>query len=363
MGYVNAGNAVLNGTDIYADFLNTWPPFFAIFSVPLALVHNWSPLLIRGIWLMGIALSWIGIVRMSTWLFDVQMNRSEWWRDWRVLLPFILVFRFVIEDISNIQINSMLLFASLGVFRLLDRGRWVMASLLLAFIISLKVYPIFILFYLLYKRNLKPVGATVVGIFAINALCFPIMGGLETHLAFHTWIEHRLLGDPIILHKNQAFLPFGIGLLSDVTRGLGIQYNIMSLPLELAKVVSQALLLILLIPFAWWMRSSWKSTPMNQKAAEIAVVLALIPIASPLAWKYYFVFLFPLYFVAVSRFQNPQNRWISGLIILSFILTILTTEGVIQRTPSDVAEVFGAITWGVLLQVYLFRKILKTSRN
>ena len=40
VGYINAGNNVLNGVDIYGDYLNTWPPLFSIFSVPLALLDN-----------------------------------------------------------------------------------------------------------------------------------------------------------------------------------------------------------------------------------------------------------------------------------------------------------------------------------
>ena len=201
MGYVNAGNAVLNGTNIYADYLNTWPPFFSLFSVPLAIGHNLSPLMIRGIWLIGIALTWFGIIRVSNSLFSDRSNVS--WTNWLILLPLIFTLRFIIEDISNIQINSMLLLASLAAFSFERSGKVLWAGLLLAFIISLKVYPIFILLYFLYKRAWKMAGWTTLFLVALNGFTLMIFG-LETGgLYYETFVQDRILGDPIFIHKNQ----------------------------------------------------------------------------------------------------------------------------------------------------------------
>ena len=51
IGYLNAGNAVLDGKNIYLDQYNTWPPFFSIFSVILAFFDNLSCVFIKFIWL------------------------------------------------------------------------------------------------------------------------------------------------------------------------------------------------------------------------------------------------------------------------------------------------------------------------
>ena len=42
VGYINAGHLALNIQNIYSDPLNTWPPLFSVFSIPLALMDGIS---------------------------------------------------------------------------------------------------------------------------------------------------------------------------------------------------------------------------------------------------------------------------------------------------------------------------------
>lgn len=54
-GYLIAGDLVLAGRHIYLDApagVNTWPPFFSLLSVPLALLATPTPYLARGFWLL-----------------------------------------------------------------------------------------------------------------------------------------------------------------------------------------------------------------------------------------------------------------------------------------------------------------------
>ena len=53
-GYVLVGNFVLDKVNIYTDAkINTWPPFFSIVSVPIALPDNFNRYLVRFLWLSG----------------------------------------------------------------------------------------------------------------------------------------------------------------------------------------------------------------------------------------------------------------------------------------------------------------------
>jgi len=51
--YIHAGYAVLLKRDIYTSQPpgnNTWPPFFSVLCVPLALLDTMTPYLARGVW-------------------------------------------------------------------------------------------------------------------------------------------------------------------------------------------------------------------------------------------------------------------------------------------------------------------------
>ena len=65
LGYINAGNAIFNGTNVYEDPLNTWPPFFSVFSTILAFGDKLSPYGIRFIWLLGIIISLYYICKLT----------------------------------------------------------------------------------------------------------------------------------------------------------------------------------------------------------------------------------------------------------------------------------------------------------
>src|SRR5690242_11606143 len=72
--YLDVGDAVLSGTDPYSITVNTWPPFFAVEAVPLALVGRISPHLALLLWqLLGLVATW-GVVKLSVEFFE---DRSE----------------------------------------------------------------------------------------------------------------------------------------------------------------------------------------------------------------------------------------------------------------------------------------------
>jgi hypothetical protein len=361
VGYINAGNAVLNGTPIYNDYLNTWPPFFAIFSVPLALVDAVSPLGIRLLWLIGILVSWYYIVKWTVKLtynktLSLKPNNNKaslWILDWSVFLPFLFVLRFIIDDLSNIQINSFLLLSCLYIIYCYRNNKLIIAGLVLGAIISLKVYPIFLLFYFIYKRayRLTLITMVVVGVAILMSLA---VFGWEVGLSyFGDWLHNKAMGDTILTHKNQSIFPWIEGLLTDQSRGLDIQYNIVSISAAAAKKVTYLVIGLVALTIAWLFRGG---SNRYDSVGKFAFLLAAIPLLSPLAWKYYFVFLFPLLFI---QFNNTFKKDIGGrlpkvLFIIGLMLAILSTDGLIGKRLSDVLEVYGCITWAAILFLLSF---------
>ncbi len=364
IGYVNAGNAVLNGTNIYSDYLNTWPPFFSIFSVPIALFDSISPIGTRLIWLMMIIVSWffiiqctlrLGLGRRLRW-FNTTDSTDIKITDWAVLLPFLFVLRFVIDDLSNIQINSFMLLACLFVVKQHINGGWLIGGVVLGLIIALKVYPIFLLFFLVYKSSYKLV-ATGVATIAFTVLLSILVFDVEVALSYYQdWIGNKALAPTIITHKNQSFFPLSEAFFANQTRGLNIYYNLFDMPISVAKRIAYGVIgffgLVVLAIFYQDKRTFKRFREFEQ----FSVVLAVIPIISPLAWKYYFVFLFPLYVMVYHQLftLNHHRVFLKVAFFLSLALSILSTDGLLGVWFSDVLEVFGCITLATIVLVVTF---------
>ncbi len=370
MGYVHAGNAVLNGTNIYADYLNTWPPFFSIFSVPIAIAHNMSPVFTRLLWLVGILIAWFGIIRISA-NFTYNKGLQLWKKsgsslsliDWKILLPFLFVLRFIIDDLSNIQINSYLLLCSLVVVSLHHKGKDIRAGALLGLIISLKVYPIFILLFFLWKRKFRLVGVAVVTIFMTVLASFVVFGVEQAQFFINDWLTNKAMGETILTHKNQSIFPLLEGLFSEQSRGLDIYYNLLDVDHHVAKKLSYVVVGILALIPAFLLRYRTRDRNSPVPFGQLAFVFAAIPMVSPLAWKYYFVFLFPLYLVLFNQLFviKGHGRWSKYLFIASLSLSILSTDGLLGVWFSDVLEVFGAITIATLLLLFVYIRIYRKS--
>jgi glycosyl transferase family 87 len=162
VGFVAAGNAVLNGRDIYLDTppgLNTWPPFFSIASVPVALLDRLSPYLVRIVW---IALTWASIV----WALDliarlIYGKRLGFQPDEtslditspELLVPFVLTLPFIVNNFELLQINMILFTLAFWGLYLQATGREAAGGIAIAAAAAIKVMAVVFLPYLLYRKR------------------------------------------------------------------------------------------------------------------------------------------------------------------------------------------------------------------
>lgn len=87
------------------------------------------------------------------------------------------------------------------------------------------------------------------------------------------------------------------------------------------------------------------------QSGGIALIFCLIPLMMPSAQKHYFVFLLPsyIYVVYVWYCLKLNDRLFRALVIASFALASLTTDGICGRLLGDVFAAIGCIAWGTLL--------------
>jgi hypothetical protein len=86
---------------------------------------------------------------------------------------------------------------------------------------------------------------------------------------------------------------------------------------------------------------------------ELAIVLCVAVLFSPLAWKHYFVFLllgqFVLWHAAFGggwELRAGARRRLAWMLALSYALTTLTVRGVVGKTLAQTLETMSAVTLG-----------------
>lgn len=367
-GYISAGKLAWNNLPIYSDYRNTWPPFFSIICIPLYWLNELSYTGLRLVWLIGIIVVNLIIFKWTISYFtpyqlvlNIKQEKNEQINLLNPLfiLPFVCTLRIFLEEISNLQINLFILGLSIFVLQLIIQKKNLWAGIVLAFIISIKVYPILILGFLVFKKEFKSVSYTLLGLALTTMIVFMYFGsdlGIEL---FKEWNNAQVVNGLKCEHMNQSIWGWMCGLTTQHTRIDTFSYNVLNLSNLQYKAVTITLIGILGIYIA----SKFYLTKdnINSFAKQFIITLSLIPIISPLAWKYYFVFLTPLVIILI---YNQQKGTIKSWFYYPIILITLTSELFLGHQLSDFTEAIGIITFCSLgISLYSINTILNDSSS
>lgn len=365
VGYINAGNLTLRGQYIYSDYLNTWPPFFSIFSVPLSLIDRLSPVLVRGLWLIFSAAAFFWAMRISVrWLYQKRMLfpfqkeqvNTIAFSSLAVFVPFLIMARFTLDNLANVQINMLLLWTSILVIDWFIKGKYSWAGILLALSISVKIYPIFLFLYFIFKREFNIIGWTILFLVIFNTVPF-LVYGFDQALAYYSHWWHEIAAPyPSVQHKNQSFFSMLRSLLTNESPGLDIYINVMDLPIDLLKKISYGIIVIIALYPMYLFRKKLTNKSSEFALLEYSFVLTAIPILSPLAWKAYFIYLWPAYLLVYYylyrsslNISDRKKKILKTIYMVSILLNVFSTDLFAGRYFSDVLESYSCITIGTML--------------
>lgn len=375
-GYINSGQLVLDGKDIYSDYLNTWPPFFSVFSVPLTLLHNLNPLLVRILWLAGSLLAMWYVVVLSV---EMLSQKSPGWktrghkisiRELLITIPVLLILKYVMDNMANLQINMYLLLVCVAAFHQFSVGRNWQAGLLIALGISLKIYPLFLLIYFLYKREFKLVSWTLLFVMILNSVSFTVFGWEEALDYYLRWQKEVTPRSFMANHKNQSYFGVMLRLFTNMDPDHGLYTNVLSLDPAMIKRLTYLLLgLIGLIP-AFVFRKKISDNSKLATLLEVSFVFSAIPLLSPIAWKAYFIFLWPAIFMSYTLlFRTKTDLSQTGLrrlriaFWISILLVIGSAEIFVGPHLSDVLESYSVIAIGNTILLIIMLVLAKNQSH
>jgi hypothetical protein len=361
-GYVLVGNLVLEGRQVYRDAphgVSTWPPFFSLLCVPLALLAAPTPYLARGVWIaLNVALLLL-VLRLLARLVHGQalslradgpglsLAAPE------LLVPLLVSGRYVVANFEHLQINLVLLALTLGGLYLVTTGREAAGGVWIGLGAAIKVMPAAFLLYLAYRRRWRAAlaGALATGLFSLSPIA--VFGwsrfwgyvadwraavaagwgaGRMNQSVFAMW--DRLLG--------HHMLPLAVRGADEIPES-GDPIPLLAATLSLAVVVGLALRV-----FRWEARpDGWAGL------AEWSVVFIVAALFGPVSWKAYLVvLLLPhtlLFAVWRAHAVDPRTRRVAGAVLLaSFLLGGLTAHGLVGRALAERLEMASVVTVGAL---------------
>ena len=348
--YLDAGRRILVGENIYA------PPFAKglqyyyspLFALILSPVSNFN-LAVEIIWLIlsGGMLVRIWIL-VSRYYDHSNLTSKEYY--WWVGISFFLVLRFVLYNISMIQVTIFLLWMILEGVRQIQERNYVLGAGLLALIINIKLMPLVVIPYLLYRGYFK---ATVYTIgFCIGFIFLPgLIIGFEYNSFLHQewW---KIINPSNAEHVIEAEITYQslVGMipvfLTETESIIELKRNFINLSVSQAIMVSNIFRLIVVGLTIYFMGMPFrKKIDSLFEVWGLSYLLMTIPLIFPHQQKYAFLFFLPsiiyLMYYIIQRKKIDDSVGLKAFIAVFAVLTIVFT-------PIIGSDIIGRYTYDVI---------------
>lgn len=342
--YLETGRRLLAAAPLYDGSSPglgvTGTPLLASVFIPLALLDAQSPVAARIAWYAaGLIFLWFGV---KYWSRSIDTSGSFAWAGFALIC---VIFPLQ-TNFEHQNLNPLLLFL-LGYAALaFSRDRHAIGGAAIGTAAALKVFPALLIVYLAYRRFWAALAAAVGAGVALTL--FPMLRyGLGAADQFTAWWRISNGGWPT-RSNNQSL----VAAVDRAVTGFGEPHVTVSDNL-LTPIVTALLAVVLMITFVIATR---RSRPALTISREIAAVMVLAVLLSPIAWDHYWVLLFPAFLVAFTGTAGQRwsrvTVWIAGG--LTSALTPLTLgrplfDAVRERSPQTAAALILFVVLVVLL--------------
>ncbi|WP_375784038.1 glycosyltransferase family 87 protein [Bradyrhizobium sp. Pha-3] len=367
-----AGQQVLHGTGLYpADpagyFDYIYPPLPAVL---LAIPTFFGKIPLYLCLLVLNCIAWWMVGQLSHAMAGSGRKPGPWLE----ALPGCLTVTFVIDIFDLGQPNLVLLAMMLSGFWLLRSGRLWLAGGMFALATAIKVFPVAVLPYLIWRRRWGAVaGMAVFLVLFLFVVPAPFRGfernAAELKVWYHGMIETSSVegfgqrAEQNWSSVNQSIIAVSHRLLRRVNYNQDDPHrpprymNVVDLDFATVNWVIVAVCLLIGIGYIAVIPPAWLRT-VKSDAEEIAILFCLMTVASPLARQYYFMWLFfPIAVLAHRATFDPRpmvrtGTWVAlaaACVLLGFSLPLYPIE--LQAYGNNLAATFlliAALVWHIV---------------
>ncbi|MBA2421806.1 MAG: DUF2029 domain-containing protein [Chitinophagales bacterium] len=343
-----------------------YSPLFATLLIPFTYLASWLPPLL---FLLADVVMLFRIFRLIARLLKIDLlpNKLLW-------LGLVLVFslRFILHNFEMVQLNILLLWLTFeGLYRIFfGNNKWIGASLLSAGI-NFKILPIVFIPYILYRRELK--ASTMVAVFSIFFLWLPsVFFGFNFNLQLHEdWLT---IINPLNTQYNadqnsESCRLHGLAALiaAYFTNNNNTDFQWPTFPLRepiIEVIINISRLILILITFFFLQSKPFlRFKSPHHFVTETAYIFLITTLIFPQQNKWAFVYIIPalaIIFHSLLKNTNRKSLWSIFPLSVVFILTTLTTDGIIGKNWNNITECMKLVTIGIILIIpILMQKIEK----
>jgi hypothetical protein len=310
------------------------------------------------VWLavnIALALLCVGLLWSARpWRGDQRLN------GWRVAwIAFMgLAFQPVLDNMWHGNISALIFACFCLSYWLLRRHRPFFAGLALGLIVPLKFYPGLFVLYFAWRRNWSFVAGTVISSAVLFILSLFTVGWAG-NVAYSQMIWAELQSGGIPAFNNQSISGF---LLHAFTQGDVNGWQNMSVPvwLTIARLV---LVLALIGAAAWALRRRPEGTadPTLAQDLDLALVISVMLLASPITWYHYYIWLlFPL-IVMFDAFLSTAAANTRRIVWLAIGYGLVVVQGISMIRPFAAQAIQDVWVLRVLLSLSFFGAVVLTG--
>ncbi|HEY1039196.1 MAG TPA: glycosyltransferase family 87 protein [Bacteroidia bacterium] len=371
--FLAASRDLWGGKNVYTIMYQQWyhyyyGVFFAILLTPLNYV---SLYLAKFLWLL---LNTFFVYRtwkiLSSWLPLEKLSKKA--LAVFTVLCFVFIFRFLRDNFHLSQLTICILYLTLEGLFFIEKDKKVAGAALIALGIDIKLLPIIIIPYLIYRKEWK---ATIfVVAFILVFLFIPTLFiGYDFNILLLTerWnllnpsnAAHVLDTSERSFHSLTTLLAtLLVENTGDANHVLHIKRNIADISIEKLNMIINICRGILVLGTFWFLRTLpfRSATSKLHKLYEVSYLCLVVPLIFPHQQHYAFFFAFPagtyLLFYLVYKYYNTGTTYVgtgfkSKRIVLSsllFIVFILSSSHLLLGTFNEYYDHFKTLTYGMLL--------------
>lgn len=336
-----------------------YSPFWAFILIPFTYLPSF---IVNLFWLLGNVFFAFRIFQiLKQYLPKDKLSKSTLF--WGGLLTVLFCLRFILYNFDMIQMTIFILWGILESIFLMDKGRQFWGGLILALVINIKLLPLVILPYLIFRKQWTGLGYTL--LFSVFFLLVPgiYLGWNTNDLFLSEWWESINPSNPEHVvetdmgpHSLTALIP---NLFAATQHEHSAQRLIVDLGVENAILIMNIIRLFLIgltLYFLRWIPFQKAKSKFDQ-IREISYIILLIPLIFPHQQKYAFVLVLPAVYYLIhylmfnfEQRQKMKRPWyfVLTLLLFSFIIMTMSTDGIIGKEWGRLAQYYKLITWGTL---------------
>ena len=367
--YLQAGGRLEQGLDLYMmkyiDFQYQYY-YSVLFAYILQPFYHLSYYWVKFFWLLINFALFVHLVLLF-YRSDVLQALPAKNRNWLLVIVLLFSLRFVHENIHASQITILIFWCCVMTLRYSFLNKPLAAAIALAIGINLKLLPLLLVPYLLYRGYFKTVFYSLfilVGLYALPSL---LIGHAYNMQLLNSWwsqinptqVRHVLDTDERSFHGLSTLLATLLVEKVPDYYALPLKRNILDVSYETVAAVLLTLRLCLLALSLYFVRAwPFKAAKTNlQFSAETAYLLLIIPLIFPHQQHYAFLFAVPAFaFVVYYLFNVHTSKWTNKQKLIAALLTLvyLTTNlKILLGAYNRYYEHYKILTYGALLLIPL----------